>query len=323
MIGRRLIPLGTDERRGFTLIELLVVIAIIAVVMGMLIPAVQRVREAAERAQCSNNLKQIGLALQNHDNVNGFLPPGAEDPAPGAGPTKSNWAIKLLPYLELDSVRYNEGAYNTDAVNEPVRQALVKVYLCPSDANTGRTVKPATGPGVGTDYVTSNYRAMAGRSNGHDFYEFVNNPPRSAPSAKNLPSEWRGPMHIVMPGQGLNVERLSNIPDGTSNTILVGEYATSSAPNRRAMWAYSFASYSIGSAVPDSRTLIPDFDQCAFALGAGELACSRGWSSYHAGGTVINFVMCDGSVRPISNGIRVDIFAGLGSIAGGEPVPEP
>jgi prepilin-type processing-associated H-X9-DG protein len=77
----------------------------------------------------------------------------------------------------------------------------------------------------------------------------------------------------------------------------------------------------VGSAIADSRTLVPDFESCAFALGAGELACSRGWGSFHAGGQVINFVMCDGSVRPISTGIQIDIFAGLGSIAGGEVIP--
>jgi prepilin-type processing-associated H-X9-DG protein len=103
----------------------------------------------------------------------------------------------------------------------------------------------------------------------------------------------------------------------------VGEYATTTVPRRRVLWAYSFASYSVGSAIPDGRTLIPDFTRCADTLGAGDLACSRGWGSFHAGQQIINFVMCDGSVRAISAGIRIDIFAGLGSIAGGEAVPDP
>lgn len=327
MTGLQLSPARSEKRRGFTLIELLVVIAMVAVIMGMLIPAVQRVREAAERAQCSNNLKQIGLALHNYSDTFRFLPPGTEDPSPGAGPTRANWAIRLLPFLELKSLadQYQNDLYNADERNGPVRQAYVKVFNCPSDPNTGQYEKPATGPGIGTENMTSNYRAMAGRSDGFNFFEFINNPPGQAPSAKILDYKWRGPMHIVMPQQGLSVESLSAISsaDGTGNTILVGEYATATAPKRRVMWAYSFSSYSVGSAVPDSRTLIPDFDRCAFTLGAGELACARGWSSYHAGGRVINFVMCDGSVRPISNGIQVDIFAGLGSIDGGEEIPNP
>jgi prepilin-type processing-associated H-X9-DG protein len=130
-------------------------------------------------------------------------------------------------------------------------------------------------------------------------------------------------MHVVIPALGLHTESLGRIPDGTSNTILVGEYATPTVPERRVMWAYSYSAYSVASALPDSRTLIPDFERCAFELGAGVLACSRSWGSYHANGSVINFVMCDGSVRAISSGIQVDIFAGLGSIGGGEIVPDP
>lgn len=326
MRGVQAIPARSEKRRGFTLIELLIVTAMIAVILGMLIPAVQRVREAAERAQCANNLKQIGLALHNYNDAMHSLPPGTEDPAPGIGPTRSNWAIQLLPYLELDSLyrKYDNAHYNTEPSNKPVRESLVKVYNCPSDPESGLFVQPATGPGSTVDFVTSNYRAMAGKSDFKNYFEFVNNPKSDVPSASNLPIGWRGPMHIVMREAGLFTESLATIPDGTGNTILVGEYATSTAPRRRAMWAYSFSSYSLGSAVPDSRTLIPDFNRCAFTLGAGELACSRGWSSYHAGGSIINFLMCDGSVRSISNGIQVDIFADLGSIAGGEPpVPGP
>ena len=227
--------------------------------------------------------------------------------------------------MELDSLyqRYNDTVSNADIQNKDVRETFVKIYTCPADPTPHQAQRPATGPGSAALYMTGNYRAMAGRSDGENYYEFINNPTQRPPSAKNLPYDWRGPMHVVLPSAGLGPESLTNIPDGTTNTILVGEYATATYTQRRVQWAYSFAGYSVGTAIPDGRTLVPDFERCAFTLGAGELACSRGWGSFHAGGQIINFVMCDGSVRAISTGIQIDIFAGLGSIAGGEPVPEP
>ena len=315
-----------STRRGFTLVELLVVIAIIAVLFGMLLPAVQRVRDAASRAQCANNLKQIGLALNNYNDQNGHLPASNEAQVPG--PTtqiQANWAIRILPFLELDSIsqRYFVDKLNTDSLNGPARESYVRVYICPADPMSHEPDEPSTGPGRFLAYRPSNYRAMTGRSDGSNFFEFVNYPLGDSPSAKILNPDWRGPMHVFMPSANLYYENLGNIPDGTSNTIMVGEYSTSTEPKRRAFWAYSFGGYAAGAAMPDGRTLIPDFNRCANTLGAGELACGRGWGSFHAGGSVINFVMCDGSVRAISTGIHVDIFAGLGSIAGGEPVPEP
>jgi len=313
-------------RHGFTLVELLAVAAISAVLIGLLLPAVQRVRDAAARAQCCNNLKQIGLALHSYSDGQGSLPPGNEVAAPGAmAPIRSNWAINLLPFLEMSSLYndYQTGRSNTDSANALVRKTFVKVYTCPADPIPHVAQNPFSGPGQNELYMTGNYRAMAGRSDGVNFFEFINNPLFTAPSALNLRHDWRGPMHIVMPSQNLTTERIANITDGASNTLMVGEYATESIKGRRVHWAYSFASYSLGSAVPDGRTLIPDFKRCADTLGGGDLACARGWGSFHAGRQIINFVMCDGSVRAISAGIRIDIFASLGSIAGDEVVPDP
>src|SRR5947209_3856335 len=134
------------RRQGFTLIELLVVIAIIAVLIGLLLPAVQKVREAANRMSCSNNLKQLGLAAHNYASSTGYLPPGAGDriydTATGAAPSSpaSIFAI-LLPYLEQDNKYALFGDLSHDVNGwgpyEAARIQDVKTYLCPSDPATG------------------------------------------------------------------------------------------------------------------------------------------------------------------------------------------
>src|SRR5436305_2481137 len=150
------------RRRAFTLIELLVVIAIIAVLIGLLLPAVQKVREAAARMSCQNNLKQVGLAAHNYHDANRKLPPAVSIPwsrvndasnGRGQEPFGPNWAVYLLPFLEQAALyqQANPGSYPGipvspgvvpaySAVNNSwraVRGAVVKNFLCPSDANNG------------------------------------------------------------------------------------------------------------------------------------------------------------------------------------------
>ncbi len=122
-------PLHAREHRGFTLIELLVVIAIIAVLVGLLLPAVQKVREAAARSACQNNMKQVGAALHNFHSASGNFPKGQ-----GGGISSPNWRVLLFPYMELDNV--HSGVNQTDVYNSAVLDNLVMpVWRCPASAN--------------------------------------------------------------------------------------------------------------------------------------------------------------------------------------------
>jgi len=211
-------------RKGFTLIELLVVIAIIAILIGLLLPAVQRVREAANRATCANNLKQIGLAIHNYENTYSTLPPSRYSgmigstinvnpgPTPPSGAGKASLAVMILPYLEqeqlynkcvtYDGVFTNMGDCNVwqmrmNAANAtPVtRQVKVKVYVCPSDATIASTgFCTSNGDWQSSSYIYS-YMVFGGGGGGNNY----------------------------IGGTGydndLSKYKLASIPDGTSNVI--------------------------------------------------------------------------------------------------------
>ena len=146
-----------NRRQAFTLIELLVVIAIIAILIGLLVPAVQKVREAAARTQCINNLKQLGVALHAFHDVNKRLPPGCASDVPpfatGGGGHGSSWKVYILPYIEQGNI-YNKwqftggsGWENANNCNL-VHNVMIPVYRCPSsslpDFETGSTTNSTT-----------------------------------------------------------------------------------------------------------------------------------------------------------------------------------
>ena len=323
--------LGVRARRsrGFTLIELLVVIAIIGVLIALLLPAVQKVREAANTTACKNNLKQIGLALHNYHDVNNHFPAGTR--AEDLNTCYDNWAIGILPFLEQGNLNnlYNPLKVNWDPANAPVQQALVKIYVCPTDPDGFMPMHPYGGPGVNQLYMPSSYKGVEGLSDGTNYWDRYTDAAILIGLLNHR--DWVGPLHLVpvhdTVGLGLNYERLTTIQDGTSNTLLVGEYLTTTSETHRAFWAYSYWEWSLSAASksggvngpPATYIFLSSFDDCATLERPhnGSLsACKRGWSSLHPGG--INFVLCDGSVRTVSRDIDGNLFEHLATIAAGD-----
>src|SRR5262249_36920985 len=139
-------------------------------------------------------------------------------------------------------------------------------------------------------------------------------------SESNGPKDYRGVLHVVNVN-GLGPERIASITDGTSNTLMVGEYATKTHANRRTFWAYSWNQYNKSGGVAETRTLLNDYDACIQVGGAGgDNACKRAWGSFHGG--TINFALCDGSVRGINVNTDLNLFVSLTTIAGGEVTSE-
>jgi prepilin-type N-terminal cleavage/methylation domain-containing protein/prepilin-type processing-associated H-X9-DG protein len=228
-------------RFGFTLIELLVVIAIIAILIGLLLPAVQKVREAAARLKCSNNLKQIGIAVHNyHDNYGFFPTAGAADGKPfSSGPWPNsgegtNWMVHILPFIEQGNI-YNKLTWTGDsgwtnvpssptssAVNNVtlVAGVVIPIYRCPSDPKAPLLPNGSNVPG-GIQVMRPSYVAIAGAIDRIDpaglFREKRNTFNGWAPDFGL--TAWGG---VIVPGYS-NVRLTGSITDGTSNTMMVSE----------------------------------------------------------------------------------------------------
>ena len=305
---------------AFTLIELLVVIAIIGILIALLLPSVQKVLDAAKRMSCTNNLKQIGIAMHHYHDVYAKFPAGH---MVTGGHYHMNWAIALLPFLEQDNLyrQYDDSLPNIHATNQRVRETFLKVYTCPSDPHANQMIIPETGADDGNNngvaFMTGSYRGMSGIS-WNTFDMWAGFPDEANRNLIHRPA-GKGILHTDG-DSGAKPERMANITDGTSTTLMVGERTTRTRPARGTFWADSFNLYSVSAAWSHSVTLLDDYDACVALESDTPNRCKYGWGSPHAGG--INFAFCDGSVRSIQRSIDMQIFQDMATIGGGEVIPD-
>ncbi len=312
------------RRRGFTLIELLVVIAIIAVLIALLLPAVQQAREAARMTQCRNNLKQLGLAFHNYHDVNLTFMPGGFDGVPISYPM--GWVPRIFPYIE-QSARYDAirdlGAngsdglvtvspYRTESIGDnPLFTDAIAALICPSSpmgAKSGMS-SPANQPHRGQQ-AGLHYRGNAGSR----LVGYVD--PAGDESTAYTNSG------VIFPGRNVTIGQIS---DGTSNTILLGEISDSTKwPSAMVNswggtqpWVFGFFNYSNGS------RLMIDHKWVQHPVGYRGSFVTNGtpYISAHGSGGA-NILLADGSVRLITPSINMSVLHALATRANGEVVGE-
>ena len=297
---------SSARRSAFTLIELLVVIAIIAILIGLLLPAVQKVREAAARMSCSNNAKQLILATHGYHDVNLQFPVSA---APGYVDNNSvntpswSWLVRVMPYMELGNLQKATGALGANIDSNPTAVASpVKAFLCPSDtayAGQPRTDTNVTGFSLGV----TNYKGVSG-----SFWEwgtFATGNGGYAPNAGlDSGNGWLFRSNYLKP------RNFASITDGTSNTLFVGEDIPEF--NQHNSWAH-FNGCTGTTAIPPNNA----------NLTASRTDWNNRYSfrSRHTSG--LNFAFGDGRVAFITNSIALTTYRQLGTIDGGEVVTLP
>jgi len=317
------------RRAAFTLIELLVVIAIIAILIGLLLPAVQKVREAAARAKCSNSLKQLVLGTHAYHDANSNLPPGVSQgyfpetngstdwynaTAVGApamrDADRTCWAYHVLPYVEQNALYQQNFAWiaaGTSVTTQAANGNVLSVFLCPSDPRGPKVPPDGAGQGLHVNYVMCH----------------------GSGSAVVVATSASGPDRFGLTGNGIYYGRsktkLTDITDGTSNTVATSEILVSPGNGdvRGRIWNAIHAGATFSTIYPPNSTIgdypqgnrcvtIPD-SKCAASNTNGVYLVAR---SKHTNGA--NAGMADGSIRFISNAITPQNWLNMGTRAGGE-----
>jgi prepilin-type N-terminal cleavage/methylation domain-containing protein/prepilin-type processing-associated H-X9-DG protein len=316
-------------RSAFTLIELLVVIAIIAVLIALLVPAVQKVREAAGRAQCQNNLKQLALACHNYHDAQGTLPRNGTSQflATSHGPPEGtgccgieaphwSWIARILPYIEQEAMfkqaNIPDGNMDANAMVIAVLAMDIPMIACPVDPSP-RTRTDAADIGAAAVMGVTSYKGVAGANWGSDFY------PADQPFATSYPNMgannstnglengdgifWRGDIRS-------GSLRLTRIGDGTSNTFMIGEDISELILWNA--WAYSNGATATCAIPPNTGVTIPPIGTADDADWPNRYS----FRSRHPGG--LNFAYADASVRFVSEAVPLQIYHAMATINGSE-----
>ena len=317
------------HRAAFTLIELLVVIAIIAILVALLVPAVQKVREAAARAQCQNNLKQLALACHNYHDAQGTLPrngtsrflatshgPPEGTGCCGLGAPHWSWIARILPFIEQEAMfrqaNIPDGNMDASPMVIAVLAMDIPMIACPDD-NSPRTTTDAADIGAAAVMGVTSYKGVAGANWGSDFY------PTSQPFATDYPNTgannsnnglengdgifWRGDIRSgSLP--------LIRIADGTSNTFMIGEDVSELILWNA--WAYANGATATCAIPPNVGVTIPPIGPADNADWPNRYS----FRSRHPGG--LNFAYADASVRFVSESVPLQIYHAMATINGSE-----
>jgi prepilin-type N-terminal cleavage/methylation domain-containing protein/prepilin-type processing-associated H-X9-DG protein len=321
------------RRCAFTLIELLVVIAIIGVLVALLLPAVQKVREAANRVQCANNLKQLGIGVQMYAQSNGrILPPGGRvrNGDPTTPQDQGTWLVRILPYMDQSNMYAVFAPYlqpdgpqpPTYSVTQAPRMASPSYLRCPSDIWDSRS------------YPTSNYVGSLGpqckwSECGNAPFNYLCHTLRGIPTSTvdgNTTdiAEIRG----VFNRYGARISLTLDITDGLSNTLMAGEVLPSTI---RETWGATYSGggshwYNFNGGVTHATTLVPiNYPQkdvpCGMPYSINNYHFNWAFRSHHTGGA--QFLFCDGSVHFLFESIDPAVFQYLGCRNDSQPVNIP
>jgi prepilin-type N-terminal cleavage/methylation domain-containing protein/prepilin-type processing-associated H-X9-DG protein len=340
--------MSLSKRRGFTLIELLVVIAIIAILIGLLLPAVQKVREAASRMRCQNNLKQIGLAIHGYHDANLVLPPGGADNTapwgtdPNGGDFGGSWMLYILPLIEQSNLLdqwLNAGSpgMSSSAALQQFDGVKVILYKCPSDEASKPFMSAATGGGWQIQRVS--YVGISGAANIIPGYTDATLTGDGAPGGTGPKGAGMNSMAGLLIHKGrINMQ---SILDGASNTMIVSEQSDVITPmngsaqptwNSAGIWGWPFGTrdgtpyhhnittvryppnYSKTGQLPSS----PDIPGTGIGTSGSTVGSNNPLMSKHRG---VNALFCDGSVRFLSDSTPVDVLGRYAARDDGQTVP--
>ena len=316
-----------ERRSGFTLVELLVVIAIICVLLSIIVPAIQKVRESANKLICASNMRQIALAVHNYEiqfkrvPYGQIGPTGPMQPLPPYGQSyygwgKSSkgwsWLARLLPFVEEDNL-YIQGGIGTKSLEQSgICSERIRVFLCPSDAAYSEKPRLDSGNLVGFAVGHTNYKGVSGANWGHDATQELDFPTPFRTKGTN------GSYDGMNQGDGIFFRmdfryrrRLSDIKDGLSNTFMIGE----DVPEKNNWCSWPYANHSYGTcAIP------PNYDKYSDGspVNPGDWYSTHSFRSSHPGG--LQFAMADGSVHFVSNEISQIVYRALSTARGQERV---